>query len=80
MLGKILAAKIIGTLHMKKTIKNKDHYPRLLTPEEAEALLKDMRDSSAWARAEIKRRYAVKSVDPAIEEKRWGVIVNSSLL
>jgi hypothetical protein len=40
-----------------------------LTPEEAETLAKDMRDSSAWARAELKRRRAAKSVDPAIEEK-----------
>jgi hypothetical protein len=65
----IFAAKIIGTLHMIKTIKITDHYPRLLTTEEAEMLSKDMRDSSVWARAELKRRRAVKSVDPAIEEK-----------
>jgi hypothetical protein len=36
--------------HEKSTV------PRLLTPEEAENLLKDAKESSAWMRSEIKRR------------------------
>lgn len=41
---------------MKKKKKNEGKVPRLLTPEEAENLLKDAKESSAWMRSEIKRR------------------------
>jgi hypothetical protein len=41
---------------MKKKKKNEGKFPRLLTPEEAENLLKDAKESSAWMRSEIKRR------------------------
>ncbi|WP_419584952.1 hypothetical protein [Thiolapillus sp.] len=30
--------------------------PRLLTQSESESLLQDMKESSAWARSELKRR------------------------
>ena len=54
---------------MKEKNPNTSHYPRLLTIEEAARLLQDAKDSSAWMRAEIKRRRAAKPDDPAGEEK-----------
>ena len=60
MLGKILAAKIYDNSHMKKQDQDNGSFPRLLTAHEAYNLLKDMKDSSAWARAEIKRRRAAR--------------------
>jgi hypothetical protein len=52
---------------MKKQDQYSNHYPRLLTPEEAERLLKDVKESSAWMRSEIKRRCAKKSGDLTVE-------------
>jgi len=48
--------------HEKSTV------PRLLTPEEAENLLKDVKESSAWMRSEIKRRRSEMSAKQDVEE------------
>ncbi|MCG7988207.1 MAG: hypothetical protein JAZ20_10785 [Candidatus Thiodiazotropha weberae] len=55
---------------MKKQDQNSCKYPRLLTSEEADNLLKDAKDSSAWMRAEIKRRRAEESGSLIIKEKQ----------
>ncbi|MCU7936052.1 MAG: hypothetical protein KZQ99_14410 [Candidatus Thiodiazotropha sp. (ex Dulcina madagascariensis)] len=54
---------------MKKKDQYSNHQPRLLTPEEVERLLKDVKESSAWMRSEIKRRRAEKSGDLTVEVK-----------
>jgi hypothetical protein len=66
----ILAAKIIDTSPMKKTVNDIDHYPRRLTPGEVDSLLKDAKESSAWMRTELKRRRSVKSDDLTEKVKR----------
>lgn len=48
---------------MKQKGHDKSDDPRLLTPEEAESLLKEAKESSAWMRAEIKRRNAEESTN-----------------
>jgi hypothetical protein len=55
---------------MKKQDQNNCQYPRLLTSEETDKLLMDAKDSSAWMRAEIKRRRADESGSLIIEEKQ----------
>lgn len=55
---------------MNKQDQNNGHYPRLLTPQESESLLQDMKESSAWARPELKRWRAAKSDDLTKEENR----------
>lgn len=49
--------------------------PRMLTTEEKQELRRDMQESSAWAKAELKRRRAAKNkknsehgIDDGIEE------------
>lgn len=48
---------------MKQKGHDKSDDPHLLTPEEAESLLKEAKEASAWMRAEIKRRRAVESTN-----------------
>ncbi|MET0060996.1 MAG: hypothetical protein ABW176_01740 [Candidatus Thiodiazotropha endolucinida] len=55
---------------MKNKLKIMNHYPRLLTPDEIDSLLKDAKESSAWMRAELKRRRVAKSDDLTEEEKQ----------
>lgn len=55
---------------MKKPITNTDHYPRRLTPDEIDSLLKEAKESSAWMRTELKRRRSAKSDDLTGEKKR----------
>ena len=50
---------------------------RRLTPDERERLRRDMQESSAWAKAELKRRRAAKSqknsahgIDDGIDKDR----------
>lgn len=67
----VLAAKKMWSNHryivllilMKKYKSNKRNRPRLLTPDEADSLLRDMKESSAWMRAEIKRRRAARLIN-----------------
>jgi hypothetical protein len=63
---RILAAKI-WIKAMKQKDYEKSKAPRLLKPHEAESLLKDAREISAWMRAEIKRRGAVKSTNKIVD-------------
>lgn len=51
--------------------------PRVLTDEEKQELRRDMQESSAWAKAELKRRRAAKSqknsahgIDDGIDKDR----------
>ena len=53
---------------MKQKDHDKSNGPHLLKPEEAERLLKDAKETSAWMRAEIKRRRTVE-LTSQMEEK-----------
>ncbi|ELL0577525.1 hypothetical protein Q6U58_002313 [Vibrio cholerae] len=44
--------------------------PRLLTAEEKQELRRDMAESSAWAKAELKRRRASKKSGVRVEKDR----------
>ncbi|MCG8003238.1 MAG: hypothetical protein JAY88_07265 [Candidatus Thiodiazotropha lotti] len=55
---------------MNKQDQNNGHYPRLLAPQESELLLQDMKESSAWARSELKRRQATKPGNTIMKDKQ----------
>jgi hypothetical protein len=55
---------------MNRQNQNNGHYTRLLTPQENESLLQDMKESSAWARSELKRRKAAKLSNTIMKGKQ----------
>ncbi|MET0028526.1 MAG: hypothetical protein ABW101_12915 [Candidatus Thiodiazotropha sp.] len=53
---------------MKQKDHDKSNGPHLLKPDEAERLLKDAKEASAWMRAEIKRRRDVELTSKMAEK------------